>query len=111
MARRVMQELSELISNQRKEDEIDDRLVHQQNRERQVRDYFNQQIYAYLRLNHKGIGELTMEDFEIMTRDYNTKQKQVFQEQLIKAMKTNRGKPISRIKEHNKSVLLNQLLD
>lgn len=111
MARKIMQELSELISNQIKEDEIDDTLVQKKNRERQVREYFNEQIYAYLRSTHKSIGELDMEDFEKMTRRYNTKQKQVFQEQLIRAMKTNRGKPISRIKEHNKSVLLNQLLD
>ena len=106
-----MQELSELVSNQRRIDEIDEKLLHAQTRERQVRDYFNKQIYAYLRTNHKSIGELSMEDFNNMTRSYNTRQKQVFQEQLIKAMKTNRGKPISRIKEHNKSVLLNQLLD
>lgn len=100
-----------MITNQRREDEIDDTLVQKKNREREVRDYFNKQIYAYLRTNHKSIGELSMEDFKKMTESYNTRQKQVFQEQLIKAMKTNRGKPISRIKEHNKSVLLNQLLD
>ena len=105
-----MQELSDMMKPEPKA-EIDDRLLQQQIREKQVRDYFNKQIYTYLRTNHKGMWQLTMEDFDKMTESYNTRQKQVFQEQLIKAMKTNRWKPISWIKEHNKSILLNQLLD
>ena len=105
-----MQELSDMMKPEHTPS-IDDRLLQNQLREREVRDYFNQQIYTYLRLNHKGMWQLTMEDFEKMTEKYNSRQKQVFQEQLIKAMKTNRWKPISWIKEHNKSVLLNQLID
>lgn len=107
----MMQELSDMVKTQYREDEIDDKLVQRQMRERKVRDLFNNQIYTYLRIHKKTIGELTMEDYDEMTRSYNTRQKQVFQEQLMKAMKTNRGKPISRIKEHNKSILLNELLD
>lgn len=106
-----MQELSDMMKAQHRDDEIDDTLVQKKNREREVREYFNEQIYIYLRVHKKGIGELNMADYNAMTEGYNTRQKQVFQEQLIHAMKTNRGKPISRIKEHNKSVLLNELLD
>lgn len=105
-----MQELSDMMKPEPKP-EIDDRLLQQQIREKQVRDYFNKQIHTYLRTNHKGMWQLTMEDFNKMTENYNSKQKQIFQDQLIKAMKTNRWKPISWIKEHNKSILLNQLLD
>ena len=110
MAWKVMQELADMMKPEQAPG-IDDRLLQKQMREKSVRDYFNEQIYAYLRLNHKGMWELTMEDYAKMTEKYNTRQKQVFQEQLIKAMKTNRWKPISWIKEHNKSILLNQLLD
>ena len=79
-----------MVKTQYREDEIDDRLVQKEARERKVRDLFNNQIYTYLRIHKKTIGELTMEDYSEMTKSYNSRQKQVFQEQLIKAMKTNR---------------------
>ena len=110
MARKVMQELSDMMKPERDKG-IDDRLLQKQLRENKAREYFNDQIYTYLRVNNKWIWELTTEDLENMTAWYTSRQKQVFQEQLIRAMKTNRGKPISWIKENNKSVLLNQLLD
>lgn len=46
-----------------------------------------------------------------MTEGYTSRQKQVFMEQLLKSMQTNRGKPIKWIRENNKSVLLNQIDD
>ena len=106
-----MQELSEMMQNQKKEEHIDDRLVQMAIRERQVRDYFNNQIHTYLRTNRKWMGQLDLSDYNKMTENYNTRQKQVFMDQLLKAMQTNRGKPIKWIKEHNKSILLNQIDD
>ena len=111
MVRKVQRELSEMMKTQKQEDQIDDRLVQAQMREEAVRRYFNQQIHTYLRTNRKGMWQLDMSDYNEMTKNYNTKQKQVFMDQLLKAMQTNRGKPIKRIREHNKSVLLNQIDD
>lgn len=106
-----MQELSDMMKVQKTQEEIDDRLVQKAIRERQVREYFNNQIRTYLRSKKKWMGQLDMADYNEMTKDYNTRQKQVFMDQLLKAMQTNRGKPIKRIKENNKSVLLNQIDD
>jgi hypothetical protein len=53
MARRVMQELSDMMKVDKRQEEIDDRLVQKAIRERQVRDYFNNQIHAYLRSKRK----------------------------------------------------------
>lgn len=111
MAWKVIKELQDMMKVQKTQEEIDDRLVEAQIREQRVRDYFNNQIHTYLRTNKKGMGQLDLSDYEKMTKNYNTKQKQVFMEQLLKAMQTNRGKPIKRIKENNKSVLLNQIDD
>ena len=55
MARRVMQELSDMMKVQKTQEEIDDRLVLKAIREKQVRDYFNKQIHTYLRTNQKGM--------------------------------------------------------
>lgn len=55
------------------------------------------------------MSELSKADLEKMTEWMNTVQTTVFTEQVMKALKTNRGKPLKRIKENNKSVLLNQL--
>lgn len=106
-----MQELSDMMKVQKTQEEIDDRLVQKAIRERQVREYFNNQIRTYLRSKKKWMGQLDMADYNEMTKNYNTRQKQVFMDQLLKAMQTNRGKPIKRIKENNKSVLLNQIDD
>lgn len=106
-----MQELSDMMKVQKTQEEIDDRLVQKAIRERQVREYFNNQIHTYLRSKKKWMGQLDMADYNEMTKDYNTRQKQVFMDQLLKAMQTNRGKPIKWIKENNKSVLLNQIDD
>ena len=112
MARKVMQELSEMmrpINNQ--PEQIPTRLLEKTVYERRIRDKFNEHISWYLRTNHKGLGEIDKEDLERMTAKLNTKQKQVYMEQLMLAMRVNRGKPIKRIREHNKSVLLNQIDD
>ena len=106
-----MQELSDMMKNQKKEEEIDDRLVQRAIRERQVRNYFNNQIHTYLRTNKKGMWQLDLGDYNKMTAWYTSRQKQVFMEQLLKSMQTNRGKPIKWIRENNKSVLLNQIDD
>jgi hypothetical protein len=53
MARKVMQELSDMMKVQNTQEEIDDRLVQKAIRERQVRDYFNNQIHTYLRSKKK----------------------------------------------------------
>lgn len=106
-----MRELHDMMKPQQQQEEISTRLLEKTLYERKVRDYFNEQIRTYLRTNHKGMWQLDKDDLEEMTKDYNTKQKQVFMDQLLKAMQTNRWKPIKRIKEHNKSVLLNQLDD
>lgn len=50
-----MQELSDMMKTQKKEEEIDDRLVQRAIYERQVRNYFNNQIHIYLRTNKKGM--------------------------------------------------------
>lgn len=55
MVRKVQRELSEMMKTQKKEDQIDDRLVQAQMREEAVRRYFNQQIHTYLRTNRKGM--------------------------------------------------------
>lgn len=106
-----MQELHDMMKPEQHQEEISTRLLEKTLHERRVRDYFNEQIRMYLRTNHKWIWELDQKDLAEMTKDYNTKQRQVFMDQLLKAMQTNRWKPIKRIKEHNKSVLLNQLDD
>lgn len=106
-----MQELSDMMKVDKRQEEIDDRLVQKQIREREVREYFNNQIHVYLRTKKKGMGQLDMADYNEMTKNYNTRQKQVFMDQLLKAMQTNRGKSIKRIKENNKSILLNQIDD
>jgi hypothetical protein len=54
MARKVMQELADMMKPEQAPG-IDDRLLQKQMREKSVRDYFNEQIYTYLRLNHKGM--------------------------------------------------------
>ena len=106
-----MQELSEMMKPEPYRQEIDDRLLQATLREQNVRRYFNQQIRNYLRTTKKWMGSLNLDDYNKMTENYNTKQKQVFMDQLLKAMQTNRGKPIKWIREHNKSVLLNQIDD
>ena len=49
-----MKELSDMM-NYKENQEIDDRLLQQALRERDIRNYFNQVIYAYLKRNHKGM--------------------------------------------------------
>ena len=106
-----MRELHDMMKPQNEREEISTKLLEKTIYERNVRNYFNEQIRTYLRTNHKGMWELDMKDLNEMTKNYNTKQKQVFMEQLMASMRTNRWKPIKWIKEHNKSVLLNQLDD
>lgn len=106
-----MQELSDMMKVQNTQEEIDDRLLQAKIREERVRNYFNNQIHTYLRKNKKGMWRLDLSDYNKMTEGYTSKQKQVFMEQLLKAMQTNRWKPIKRIREHNKSILLNQIDD
>ena len=90
MAWKVMRELHDMMKPQEEREEIDDRLLEKTIHERRVRDYFNQQIYTYLRTNHRSLGEIDTKDLEKMTEGYNTKQRQVFMEQLMGAMRTNR---------------------
>ena len=52
MARKVMQELSDMMKPERDKG-IDDRLLQKQLRENKAREYFNDQIYTYLRVNNK----------------------------------------------------------
>lgn len=106
-----MRELHDMMKDETQQEEISTRLLEQTLHERKVRNFFNEQIRTYLRMNHKGMWQLDMSDYNEMTKNYNTRQKQVFMDQLLKAMQTNRGKPIKWIKEHNKSVLLNQIDD
>lgn len=104
-----MQELHDMMKSTEEMEEISDRLLEKEIYERKVRDYFNQQIHSYLRTKQKSMWELDMKDLSEMTERYNSRQKQVFMEQLMQAMRVNRGKSIKWIKEHNKSILLNQL--
>ena len=104
-----MSELEEMMRPEKQVEEISDRLLEKSIRDRNIRDNFNKQIYSYLRVNKKPIGELDMGDLERMSWNYPPKYQQIFLEQVLDAMKTNRGKPIERIRQHNKSVLLNQI--
>ncbi len=104
-----MNELKDMMKPERQMEEISDRLVMKAIRDRQIRDTFNNQIYSYLREHKKPIGELTQEDVTKMSWQYPPKYQQIFLEQVLDALKTNRGKPIEWIKKNNKSILLNQL--
>jgi hypothetical protein len=104
-----MEEIDDLLSNKWEREEISDRLLQAELRKDKLRGYFNETIYTYLRKTKKPIGEIDLEDYNAMTEWCNPKQKQLFMEQFLKALKTNRGKSLQWIKENNKSILLNQI--
>ena len=104
-----MEEIDDLLSNKWEREEISDRLLQAELRKDKLRVYFNEMIYTYLRKTKKPIGEIDLEDYNVMTEWCNSKQKQLFMEQFLKALKTNRGKSLQWIKENNKSILLNQI--
>ena len=55
MARKVMRELHDMMKPTPEVEEISTKLLEKEIHERQVREYFNQQIRTYLRTNHKGM--------------------------------------------------------
>lgn len=55
MARRVMRELHDMMKPQNEREEISTELLEKTIYERNVRNYFNEQIRTYLRTNHKGM--------------------------------------------------------
>jgi hypothetical protein len=55
MTRRVMRELHDMMKDNTQQEEISTRLLEQTLHERKVRNFFNEQIRTYLRMNHKGM--------------------------------------------------------
>jgi len=74
----------------------------------QQKEYFNQLISAYLRKYNIKIGELSKKDINLITKNYNDNQKDLFIQQVLYRLETNWWKPISRIKENNLSKLFDE---
>lgn len=91
--------------------ELNDKLVQQSNRERLLKELFNNKIYCYLRNTKKTPGDISREDIDKMSKWYNKHVKQLFLQQIVRVIKTQYGKPLQWIKDNRKSVLLNQIED
>lgn len=74
----------------------------------QQKEYFNELISAYLRKYNIKIGELSKKDINLITKNYNDNQKDLFIQQVLYRLETNWWKPISRIKEKNLSKLFDE---
>ena len=109
MARRVLEELGDMMKDEVKQEEISDKLLEKAVQERNLKLIMNDNIYNYCRKNKIHLGEITMEDLNKISENYPEKYQQLLMNQFMQALKTNRGKPLSRIKEHHKSILLDQL--
>lgn len=109
MARKVMEELGEMMKDEVKQEEISDNLLQKAVQERNIKLIMNDQIYNYCRKNKIHLGEMSMEDLNKISDGYPEKYQQLLMKQVMQALRTNRGKPLSRIKEHHKSILLDQL--
>ena len=104
-----MSELEDMMKDERIQQSISDKLLEKSVQERNIRLILTEQIYSYLRKNNKKLWELNREDLNNMTENYAPKYQQRMMQQVMKALRTNRWKPISWIKENHKSILLDEL--
>ena len=104
-----MSELEDMMKDERIQQSISDKLLEKSVQERKIRLILTEQIYSYLRKNNKKLWELNREDLNNMTENYAPKYQQRMMQQVMKALRTNRWKPISWIKENHKSILLDEL--
>lgn len=107
---KIQEEVENLIVNHQEQEEINDKMVMQSIRENILRERYTEIIYRYLAKTKKNIWEIDKRDLAVMTENRKIDDK-IFMEQFMKALKTNRWKPIDRIIKNKKSIYLNELND
>jgi hypothetical protein len=109
MARKVMDELADMMVDNERQEEISDRLLQKAVQERNIRLILNDRIHTFIRKENKHIGEINKADFDRLSEGLPEHYQGLLMQQFMRALKTNRGKSIQRIRENHKSVLLDQL--
>ena len=104
-----MDELAEMMVDNERQEEISDRLLQKAVQERNIRLILNDRIHTFIRKENKHIGEINKDDFNRLSEGLPEHYQGLLMQQFMRALKTNRGKSIQRIRENHKSVLLDQL--
>ena len=104
-----MREISEMFSPLKEKEVIDDSDVVRYQRNRELKEFFNNLIKEYLKKNNKSIAEITKKDINLLGKKYNDKEREVLIQQVMYYLETNFGKPLKRIKENNKCVLFQEI--
>lgn len=109
MARKVLDELADMMKDEPYHEEISDKLLQKAVQERNVKLIMNDHIYSYCKKNKIHIGNFSKDDLEKIGEMYPEAYQNMLMKQVMQILRTNRWKPIQWIKEHHKSVLLDQL--
>ena len=109
MARKVLDELADMMKDEPYHEEISDKLLQKAVQERNVKLIMNDNIYSYCKKNNKHIGTLTKDDLNKIGENYPEAYQNLLMKQMMQVLKTNRGKSLKWIKENHKSILLDQL--
>ena len=104
-----MREISEMFSPLKEKEVIDDSDVVRYQRNRELKEFFNNLIKEYLKKNNKSIAEITKKDINLLGKKYNDKEREVLIQQVMYYLETNFGKPLKWIKENNKCVLFQEI--
>ena len=111
MTRKVFDELNDMMTEHNVKWVFNDDDVIRATTIRHLKERFNRVIENYLRENKLNIVDFSKKDIKILTKDYNDMEKEVFYQQVMYRLETNFWKPLKRIKENWKSVLLKEIED
>lgn len=101
----ILRDIDDLIKEEPYREKIKIEDIDRAKKKRYKKEVYRQMIRNYLRKYHKPIWMLSKEDIAIMTEGFDTIDKTLFLDQVKYTLETNRGKPIKRIIENNKSIL------
>lgn len=111
MTRKVLEDINDMFTAKKPQEYVNDDDVVRFTTVRHLKERFNFQIDSYLKKNKMNIGNFWKKDIKILTKDYNDMEKEVFYQQVMYHLETNFWKPLKRIKENWKSVLLKEIED
>ena len=106
--RQAMRDLNDLIKEEPYREKIKLEDIDRYKAKRYKKEAYRKAIRNYLRRYHKPIGMLPKEDIAIMTEWMDAVDRTLFMDEVKHSLETNRGKPISRIAQNNKSILFSK---
>lgn len=109
MKRKVFDELNDILTNKHQHEIVNDDDVVAFVEKRRLKELFNQVIEEYLKKEKMTIDSFWKKDIKILTKNYNDYQKEIFIQQVMYHLETTYWKPIKRVKENWKSLLLNEM--